>query len=285
MTALGLDPAAVEEVARAALEEDLAGGLDVTSVATIPFDDERPGVFVPRGAGVVAGVLVAAAVVDAAGDDDVIVDALVTDGTRVAPGEQLLRVRTLTRTLLTAERTALNLLCHLSGIATATRAWVEAVAGTGAQIRDTRKTTPGLRLLEKYAVRCGGGTNHRMSLSDAALVKDNHVLAAGSVAGAFAAVRATFPEVAVEVECDTVEQVREAVDAGAELVLLDNMSLEDLRAAVAVAAPAQVRTEASGGLTLANARAVAETGVDFLAVGALTHSAPVLDIGLDLENP
>lgn len=282
---LGLEPESIETLVASALEEDLAGGLDVTSVATIPFDVEGSGVFVPRGSGVVAGVLVAAAVVHVAGDDDVIVDALVADGEAVVPGDQLLRVRGLTRTLLTAERTALNLLCHLSGIATATRAWVDAVAGTGTAIRDTRKTTPGLRLLEKYAVRCGGGMNHRMSLSDAALIKDNHVLAAGGVGPAFAAVRASFPDVPVEVECDTVEQVREAVDAGAELVLLDNMSLADLRASVDVATGAQVRTEASGGLTLDNARAVAETGVDFLAVGALTHSAPVLDIGLDLEKP
>ncbi|HEY5334455.1 MAG TPA: carboxylating nicotinate-nucleotide diphosphorylase [Mycobacteriales bacterium] len=284
MTGLGLDATSVEALARSALDEDLAGGLDVTSVATIPFDDERSAVFVPRGSGVLAGVLVAAAVVNIAGDDDVIVESLVEDGALVAPGDQLLRVRGLTRTLLTAERTALNLLCHLSGIATATRTWVDAVAGTGAAIRDTRKTTPGLRLLEKYAVRCGGGENHRLSLSDAGLIKDNHVLAAGGVSAAFAAVRDTFPDVPVEVECDTVEQVREAVDAGAELVLLDNMSLDDLRASVDLAAAAKVRTEASGGLTLDNARAVAETGVDYLAVGALTHSAPVLDIGLDLET-
>lgn len=284
ITGLGLDATSVEALARSALDEDLAGGLDVTSVATIPFDDERSAVFVPRGSGVLAGVLVAAAVVNIAGDDDVIVESLVEDGALVAPGDQLLRVRGLTRTLLTAERTALNLLCHLSGIATATRTWVDAVAGTGAAIRDTRKTTPGLRLLEKYAVRCGGGENHRLSLSDAGLIKDNHVLAAGGVSAAFAAVRDTFPDVPVEVECDTVEQVREAVDAGAELVLLDNMSLDDLRASVDLAAAAKVRTEASGGLTLDNARAVAETGVDYLAVGALTHSAPVLDIGLDLET-
>jgi nicotinate-nucleotide pyrophosphorylase (carboxylating) len=190
-----------------------------------------------------------------------------------------------TRALLTAERTALNLLGHLSGIATLTRSWVDAVASTQAAIRDTRKTTPGLRALEKYAVRCGGGVNHRMSLSDAALVKDNHVLAAGGVRAAFEAVRANFPEIEVEVECDTIAQVREAVEAGADLVLLDNMSPAAMREAVELVRSlrSSCRLEASGGLSLANAAEVAATGVDFLAVGALTHSAPVLDIGVDLR--
>ena len=173
-------------------------------------------------------------------------------------------------------------MCRLSGIATATRAWADVLEGTKARVRDTRKTTPGLRALEKFAVRCGGGVNHRMSLSDAALVKDNHVIAAGGVAEAFQAVRREFPGVDVEVECDTVEQVADVVAAGADLVLLDNMSLAALREAVAICKPKGVRTEASGGLSLDRARAVAETGVDFLSVGALTHSAPVLDIGMDL---
>jgi nicotinate-nucleotide pyrophosphorylase (carboxylating) len=204
---------------------------------------------------------------------------------RVAAGTALLSAAGTTRTLLTAERTALNLLGHLSGIATLTRAWVDAIAGSGAAIRDTRKTTPGLRALEKYAVRCGGGVNHRMSLSDAALIKDNHVLAAGGVAQAFSAVRAAFPDVPVEVECDTVEQVGEAVDAGADLVLLDNMSTRSMSEAVALVRErgSSCRLEASGGLTLARAAEVAATGVDYLAVGALTHSAPVLDIGVDLR--
>jgi nicotinate-nucleotide pyrophosphorylase (carboxylating) len=188
-----------------------------------------------------------------------------------------------TRDLLLAERTALNLVGHLSGIATATAAWVSAVAGTNARIRDTRKTTPGLRALEKYAVRCGGGVNHRMSLSDAALVKDNHVLAAGGVAAAFAAVRREFPGLPVEVEVDTLGQLDEVVEAGADLVLLDNFSIADLSEAVRRTA-GRARLEASGGLTLDRARAVAETGVDFLAIGALTHSAPVLDIGADLRE-
>jgi nicotinate-nucleotide pyrophosphorylase (carboxylating) len=199
------------------------------------------------------------------------------------PGQAVLEVAGPVRLLLTAERTALNLLCHLSGIATLTRSWVDAVDGTGARIRDTRKTTPGLRALEKAAVRAGGGVNHRMSLSDAALVKDNHVVAAGGVAAAFAAVRREFPGIPVEVECDTVEQVREVLEAGAELVLLDNLGPELLRECVALCRPLGVLTEASGGLALVNAREVAGTGVDFLAVGALTHSAPVLDLGLDLR--
>jgi nicotinate-nucleotide pyrophosphorylase (carboxylating) len=201
----------------------------------------------------------------------------------VDPGDRVVTARGRTRDLLLAERTALNLVCHLSGIATATAEWVSAVAGTNARIRDTRKTTPGLRSLEKYAVRCGGGVNHRMSLSDAALVKDNHVLAAGGVAEAFAAVRREFPGLPVEVEVDTLDQLDEVVAAGADLVLLDNFSIADMAEAVRRTA-GRARLEASGGLTLDRARAVAGTGVDFLAIGALTHSAPVLDIGADLRE-
>jgi len=275
-----LDADAVLALARAAVEEDLAGGLDVTSVATVPEDLTGTAAFVARAPGTVAGVAVAMAVLDAVGPVEHLSRA--ADGTSVAPGTAVLEVRGPVRTLLTAERSALNLLCHLSGVATLTRRWADAVEGTGAHVRDTRKTTPGLRLLEKYAVRCGGGVNHRMSLSDAALVKDNHVVAAGGVAAAFAAVRARFPDVEVEVECDTLDQVREVVEAGADLVLLDNMDADETRAAVELCRAAGVMTEASGGLRLENARDVAETGVDFLAVGALTHSAPVLDIGVDL---
>ena len=277
----GLDADHVLSVARLALEEDLAGGVDVTSVATVPADLLGTAAFVPRQAGVVAGIGVAMAVLDAVGVVEVLSHG--RDGDRAEPGRAVLEVRGPVRALLTAERSALNLLCHLSGVATLTAAWVEAVAGTDARIRDTRKTMPGLRLLEKYAVRAGGGVNHRMGLSDAALVKDNHVVAAGGVAAAFAAVRREFPGLDVEVECDTVEQVREVIAAGVDLVLLDNMTLEQLRESVALCRPAGVRTEASGGLTLANAGAVAATGVDFLAVGALTHSAPVLDLGVDLR--
>ena len=275
----GLDAAYVEDLARRTVAEDLAGGVDVTSTATVPAALAGTAAFVPRAAGVVAGLGVAMAVLDVVGPVDL---GATADGRRVEPGETVLTARGPVRTLLTAERSALNLLCHLSGIATATRTWVDAVAGTGARIRDTRKTTPGLRALEKYAVRAGGGANHRMSLSDAALVKDNHVVAAGGVAAAFSAVRAAFPGLPVEVECDTVEQVREVLDAGADLVLLDNMALPDLRTCAELCRSRGVLTEASGGLSLQVARTVAETGVDFLAVGALTHSAPVLDLGVDL---
>lgn len=276
----GLDRGQVEDLVRRALAEDLAGGVDVTSVATIPFDLQGTAAFVARAPGVVAGIGVAATVLQLLGP----VQVERTDDARpVRAGETVLTARGPVRALLTGERTALNLLCHLSGVATLTRAWVDEVAGTGARIRDTRKTTPGMRALEKYAVRAGGGVNHRMSLADAALVKDNHVIAAGGVAAAFTKVREAFPGLPVEVECDTVEQVREVLAAGADLVLLDNMSLAELRASVALCGPRGVLTEASGGLSLDVARAVAETGVDFLAVGALTHSAPVLDLGLDLR--
>jgi len=276
-----LDADAVLAVARAAVEEDLAGGVDVTSTATVPEHLVGTARFVTRAAGVVAGIPVAMAVLDACGEVEHLSRG--TDGERVGAGTTLLSARGPVRTLLTAERSALNLLCHLSGVATLTRRWADAVDGTGAHVRDTRKTTPGLRLLEKYAVRCGGGVNHRMSLSDAALVKDNHVVAAGGVAAAFRAVRELFPDLEVEVECDTVEQVREVVAEGVDLVLLDNMSLDETRAAVEICRAAGVMTEASGGLRLDDARAVAEAGVDFLAVGALTHSAPVLDVGVDLD--
>jgi nicotinate-nucleotide pyrophosphorylase (carboxylating) len=283
LRAAGLEPGYVERVVRAALDEDLAGGVDVTSVATVPEDQRATADFVARVDGVVAGLPVAEAVVDAAvGTDPVRVAAPVTDGTDVRRHEVVLTITGPARALLTAERTALNLLCRLSGVATLTRRWVDAVAGTGVAVRDTRKTTPGLRALEKYAVRCGGGVNHRMALSDAALVKDNHVVAAGGVWEAFKAVRHAFPGLPVEVEVDSVEQCREAVAAGADLVLLDNMPLADIRACVALVA-GRARLEASGGLTLETARAVAETGVDYLAVGALTHSAPQLDIACDLR--
>ena len=282
LKAAGLDPKAVLALATRAVDEDLDGGVDVTSVATVPFDQESTADFVARGTGVVAGLPVAMAVLELVTDEAVDLVLQVVDGDHVQPGDLLLSASGATRALLTAERTALNLLCHLSGIATLTHAWVDAVSGTKAAIRDTRKTTPGLRALEKYAVRCGGGVNHRMSLSDAALVKDNHVLAAGGVAEAFQAVRSNFPGIPVEVECDTLDQVVAAVEAGADLILLDNMSPDQLRAAVD-AVHGRARLEASGGLTLENARAVAETGVDYLAIGALTHSAPVLDIGVDLR--
>jgi nicotinate-nucleotide pyrophosphorylase (carboxylating) len=208
---------------------------------------------------------------------------LAADGDRVGPGDSVLRVQGPATTVLGMERTMLNLLTHLSGIASATRSWVDAIAGTGAEIRDTRKTTPGLRLLEKYAVRCGGGVNHRMGLGDAALIKDNHVAAAGGVAKAITAIQSFAPDVPLEVECDTLAEVRESLEAGARFILLDNMSEDELRAAVAVARQYPgVRLEASGGLRIETARAVALCGVDYLSVGALTHSSPALDLGLDL---
>ena len=279
----GLDPALVLDLVGRAVAEDLDGGEDVTSVATVPPDLVGVAAFVPRADGTLAGVGVAMAVLDVV-VPGVELRALADDGEPAVRGQAVLEAEGPVRSLLTAERTALNLLCHLSGVATLTAAWVRAVDGTGARIRDTRKTTPGLRALEKHAVRCGGGVNHRMSLSDAALVKDNHVVAAGGVAAAFSAVRERFPGVPVEVECDTVEQVRDVLAAGADLVLLDNMTTDDLRASVALCRAAGVLTEASGGLSLDVARSVAETGVDFLAVGALTHSAPVLDLGVDLRT-
>jgi nicotinate-nucleotide pyrophosphorylase (carboxylating) len=283
IAAAGLDPAEVEAVVRRALDEDLALGPDVTTLATVPADARATGDVVPRAAGVLAGVAVAAVAFDLVGGADIEIGLTAADGERAEPGRGVLTVSGPTRALLTAERTALNLVGHLSGIATVTGRWVEAVAGTGAAVRDTRKTLPGLRALEKYAVRCGGGINHRMTLGDAALVKDNHVAAAGGIRAAVEAVRRQAAGVPLEVECDTLDQVREAIDAGVGLVLLDNFSLDDTRAAVALARPAGVRLEASGGLDLARAREVAATGVDYLAVGALTHSAPVLDLGFDLR--
>ncbi|MEZ5117919.1 MAG: carboxylating nicotinate-nucleotide diphosphorylase [Candidatus Nanopelagicales bacterium] len=278
----GLDPAYVARLVRDTLDEDLDGGVDVTSHATVPAEQESTMDLVARGDGVVAGILVAQAVFEVAAGWEVTVVRSVADGDPVTRGDVIMSVTGRTRDLLTAERSALNLLCHLSGVATATRRWADALDGTGAAVRDTRKTTPGLRALEKYAVRCGGGVNHRMSLSDAALVKDNHVLAAGGVAEAFDAVRRMWPGLPVEVEVDSLDQLAEVLDAGADLVLLDNFDVDGLRAAVALTA-GRARLESSGGLTLESARAVAETGVDYLAVGALTHSAAVLDIGADLR--
>jgi nicotinate-nucleotide pyrophosphorylase (carboxylating) len=279
----GLDPGDTERAVRCALDEDLRYGPDVTSAATAPPGATAVAGVVARQPGVLAGLPVALAVLDAAGIPPEAAEPLRRDGDRIERGTEVLRITAPLRELLTAERTLLNFLTHLSGVATTTRAWADAVAGTGCTVRDTRKTTPGLRQLEKYAVRCGGGVNHRMGLGDAALVKDNHVAAAGGIMAAIQAVRAAAPDVPLEVECDTVDQVREALAAGAGLILLDNMSLADTRAAVALARrhPA-TRLEASGGLRLDTARAVAETGVDFIAVGALTHSSPALDLGLDL---
>ncbi|MER6996507.1 carboxylating nicotinate-nucleotide diphosphorylase [Streptomyces sp. NPDC000410] len=284
----GLDPVQVEDIAHLAIEEDLDGGVDVTTVATVPEDAVATADFTAREAGVVAGLRVAEAVLSIVCTEEFAVERHVEDGDRVEAGQTLLSVTARTRDLLTGERSALNILCRLSGIATATRAWADLLEGTNARVRDTRKTTPGLRALEKYAVRCGGGVNHRMSLSDAALVKDNHVVAAGGVAQAFKAVRTTLaelgtPDLPIEVEVDTLHQVREVLDAGADLILLDNFTPVETAEAVALVKGRAV-LESSGRLTLANARAYAETGVDYLAVGALTHSSAILDIGLDLRE-
>jgi nicotinate-nucleotide pyrophosphorylase (carboxylating) len=278
----GLSPTMLAHVVGRALAEDLADGPDITTTATIDADQLGRADAVPRQAGIVAGLPVMAFVFAMVGEGRVRVEIKAADGDIVDDGQVLLSAEGPVRDLLTAERTALNLLTHLSGVATLTRIWVAAVSESDARIRDTRKTMPGLRALEKYAVRCGGGVNHRMSLSDAALIKDNHVAAAGSVARAFELVRAAAPQLEIEVEVDTVAQCAEAIEAGAQLILLDNMSLSDLKACVALADGTGVKLEASGGLSLDVAAAVAATGVDYLAVGALTHSAPVLDIGLDL---
>ncbi len=283
----GLDPDHVAHAVREFVREDLMGGIDVTSVATIPADQRSVATFGVRERGVVAGLPVAAAVIDAVcGDDASDVDYLTSDGDRVEPGQAVARVTAPTRLMLTAERTALNLLCRMSGIATLTRRWADELDGTPAQVRDTRKTTPGLRAFEKYAVRCGGGSNHRFGLSDMALVKDNHVAAAGGVAEAYAAVRDLEGTIPVEIEVDDLDGLAAAIAAGADEVLIDNFDTDMMRQAVAYRdehAPG-VLIEASGGLTLSVAHSVGETGVDWIAVGELTHSARVLDLGLDLQQ-
>ncbi len=287
LAAAGLSEVAVSRLIVVALDEDLADGIDVTSVATIPLDLVSTATFGARARGVVAGLPVAAAVIEmVCGPSASAFERLVVDGTLVEPGTAIARVTAPTRLLLTAERTALNLLCHLSGVATLTHRWVEALEGTGARVRDTRKTTPGLRALEKYAVRCGGGVNHRMGLFDMALVKDNHVAAAGGVRDAFGLVKDLEATIPVEIEVDSIEGLREAIEAGADEVLIDNFAPEQMREAVAVRNEMNraVTIEASGGLTVETARIVGETGVDYIAVGELTHSARVLDIGLDFEQ-
>lgn len=282
--AAGLDPQAVYRQIVTALEEDLPGGsVDVTSVATIPEQARSIGDFASREDGVVAGLGVAEMVLRVVCGESLEVIERVEDGARVHAGEVVMRVVATTRSLLTAERTALNFASHLSGIATATSRWVDALAGTSAQVLDTRKTLPGWRALEKYAVRCGGGVNHRFSLSDMAMVKDNHVIAAGGVVPAYERVRAAYPEVPIEVEVTDLDELRALLEVGCERILLDNMDDATMRAAVEITAGRAV-LEASGGLTLDRARSVARTGVDFISVGALTHSVKVFDLGLDLQE-
>ena len=273
------------ETIRRGLDEDLRYGPDVTTQATVPADAVTEAAVVAREPGVAAGIDIGLMVLDEVlGSDGYRVLDRVDDGTRVRAGQPLVRLRASTAGLLTAERTLLNLVCHLSGIATATAAWVDAVEGSKAKIRDTRKTLPGLRALQKYAVRVGGGVNHRMGLGDAALIKDNHVAAAGSVVAALRAVRATVPDLPCEVEVDTLEQLDEVLGEDVQLILLDNFPVWQTQIAVQrrdAQAPS-VLLESSGGLSLDTAAGYAGTGVDYLAVGALTHSVRVLDIGLDM---
>ncbi|GAB3998673.1 carboxylating nicotinate-nucleotide diphosphorylase [Nocardioides marmoraquaticus] len=277
---VGLDPDEVLGLLRATLAEDLGDDRrDLTSELTVPVDARLHVAWVARQPGTVAGLPVVAALVSlVTGTEPVL---LASDGERVVAGQRLAELEAPAREVLLLERTSLNLLGHLSGVATATRAWADAIEGTGARVRDTRKTMPLLRSLQKHAVRCGGGTNHRVGLFDAVLVKDNHVAAAGGVRAATRA--AVGAPVVVQVEVDDLAQLDDALAEGAPQVLLDNFSLDDLRTAVERVrrvAPGTV-VEASGGLTLDQARAVAETGVDLLAVGALTHSVVSLDVGLD----
>lgn len=278
----------VRALIRTALDEDLRYGPDVTTASTVPAGAETDAAIVSRADGVIAGVPVVLAVFDEViGPDAYTLTSSVPDGTRVARGDVVLAVHAPTAALLTAERTALNLICHLSGIATATAEWVDAVSDHGARIRDSRKTLPGMRYLQKCAVRAGGGVNHRMGLGDAALIKDNHVVAAGSVSAALAAVRAAAPHLPVEVEVDSLAQLDEVLPLRPQLVLLDNFEPWETQMAVQRrdARSPETKLESSGGLTLDVAADYARTGVDYLAVGALTHSVRVLDLGLDIPAP
>jgi nicotinate-nucleotide pyrophosphorylase (carboxylating) len=279
----GLEPELVQALVDLAISEDLMGGTDVTSLATIPEIQISELDLVTRSPGVIAGINIAALVFMSITNKKIEIEICVEDGKKVEAKTCLLTAKGSTIDLLTAERTALNFLGHLSGIATTTNKWVNEISGTNAKVRDTRKTTPGLRLLEKYAVKTGGGTNHRMSLNDQALIKDNHIVASGSIKSAVEKVKDKFPELEFEVEVDNLDQLNEALAVNTKLILLDNFSIDDLKKAV-VTVNKKAKLEASGGITLENARKIAETGVDFIAVGALTHSAPVLDIGGDLRT-
>jgi nicotinate-nucleotide pyrophosphorylase (carboxylating) len=278
---LGLSPNHIFQQVKDAVAEDLMGGEDITTVATISESQVSTADFVARKAGVVSGLHVAAAVLEYCGINHY--EVLVDEGATVAAGKVLITAQGNTRKLLLAERTALNYLTHLSGISTTTNKWVQAIAGTKCVIRDSRKTTPGLRSLEKFAVRMGGATNHRLSLSAEGLIKDNHIIASGGITAAFKALKEKFPGKPIEIEVDSLEQLTQAIAAGAQLVLLDNMDPELCKQAVTLVA-GKCKLEASGGITLENAKAFADTGVDYLAIGALTHSAPALDIALDFRK-
>ncbi len=273
----------VDPIVRHALAEDLGRAGDVTSAACIEPDAVLTARFVNRKAGVLAGLACARLAIHAM-DPTASFEPVAKDGELLQPGTAVAVVRANARALLSAERTALNLLGRLCGVATLTRTYVDAIYGTGATITDTRKTTPGLRALEKYAVRCGGGVNHRFGLDDAILIKDNHVVAAGGVGPAIRRAKAAAGHlVKVEAEVDSLAQLDEALAEGPDVIMLDNFNLADLRAAVAKA-KGKVKLEASGGVSLETVRSIAETGVDVISVGALTHSAPALDIGLDAEG-
>ena len=278
---LGLSPNHIFQLVKDSIGEDLAGGEDITSAATISSSQVSTADFTTRSAGVVSGLHVAAAVLEYCGVTHY--EVLVDEGAKVAAGKVLITAQGNTQKILLAERTALNFLSHLSGISTLTSKWIVEVEGTKCQIRDTRKTTPGLRTLEKFATRMGGATNHRVSLSEAALIKDNHIVAAGSITAAFSATKKMFPGKSIEVEVDSIDQLKEVIELKPDVILLDNMSVQICQEAVAIAA-GKVKLEASGGLTIENAKAYANTGVDYLAVGSLTHSAPALDIGLDFRK-
>jgi nicotinate-nucleotide pyrophosphorylase (carboxylating) len=278
---IGLSPNHIFQQVKEAISEDLAGGEDITSVATITDSQVSTADFICRADGIVSGLHVAAAVLEYCGINHY--EVLIDEGAKVSAGKILITVQANTRKLLLAERTAINFLSHLSGISTSTSKWVSELSGTKCKVRDTRKTTPGLRQLEKFAVRMGAGLNHRISLSESALIKDNHIVAAGSITNAFKLVKQKFPNKKVEIEVDTLEQLSEAILLKPELILLDNMSVDQCIKAVSIV-NGTVKLEASGGLTLENAKAYANTGIDYMAVGALTHSAPILDIGLDFRK-
>ena len=277
-----LNPELVLALVELAISEDLMGGTDVTSLSTIPETQISELDLVARKKGVISGIDVASLVFYSI-NSKIQINQKVKDGSEVEESQTILSAKGPTTDLLTAERTALNFLSHLSGITTLTNKWVKEVAATNVSIRDTRKTTPGLRILEKYAVRCGGGKNHRMSLNDQALIKDNHIVAAGSILKAIEKVKDKFPELPLEIEVDNLDQLQEVLKTDIKLILLDNFTLEDLARAVSLKNK-KAKLEASGGITFENARTIAQTGVDYLAVGALTHSAPVLDIGGDLRT-
>ena len=282
MLAQKISPQPFEALVDAALREDLGSGLDATTVATIPANQIATAQFNARKSGVIAGLFAAQAVLEIAGNSAIKFDKQISEGSKVEAGQLIFEATGKVTDLLLAERTALNFLSRLSGIATISSIWVDAVKGTNCTVRDTRKTTPGWREIEKFAVRMGGATNHRMNLSDAALIKDNHIAATGSIANAINDVRSKFPNLSIEVEIDHLDQMEEAIAGKVDLILLDNMSPDQCKLAVKQCA-GRTKLEASGGITLENARDYAMSGVDFIAIGALTHSAAILDIGLDLK--